>query len=293
MIPNGIDGADRLVWYGAIGSMMNRRALKLRGIQPCESLACIILDYRRVFYAPAGMATLWPAAGHVVQAVLHSVTPKDLALLEAREPPSHKFMARVQTSRPAEERGGIPEGTFVEALVSIATWGTDEALPTARYLDIMLEGARDARMCDDAVQALASTPTLPRPDPAAYRKFPIRDGVRELKYFRQKELQGKSNYAVFRGKVLYFGPVDSTHSRAFPRFDFRGVDMTLWMARQYYNPEFGHPDNNVNNGNYWAWLEDHAATTLLAGFQQVGYVEAEGHPGGAPDQKLSRGKPKL
>jgi hypothetical protein len=47
------------------------------------------------------------------------------------------------------------------------------------------------------------------------------------------------------------------------------------MTRQYYNPTYGHPDDNVENDEYWAWLEDHGVNFLFRGYKQVGYIDDE------------------
>lgn len=270
-------GDGGVVWYGAIGSMMCRKALELRGIRPFESLACELRGYRRVHYAPGGMATIWPAPGHVTHAIVHAVTQAELEILEAREPPSQEILAHISTTRPVG-LGPTLDGAVIKAFVSVAPWAHAEALPTSRYIGLMVDGARDAFMRPEALRAIAATPAQPRPDPTMFKRFHISGKNAQLQRFRQKsELQGQSRFAVFLNKVIHYEPIEGKPD---PRaglgiLDFHGADMTHWMTRQYYNPDFGHPDDNVHNEQYWAWLEDHAVSFLFRGYEQVGFIEEE------------------
>lgn len=269
---------DELVWYGAIGSMMCRKALELRGIHPVESLACELRGYRRVFYAPGGAATIWPAPESHVDAVVHAVTRRELAILEAREPPSQQLTAHIATDR---KRGvdGAPEGSAVPAFVSVATWTKEEALPTQRYIALMVDGARDARMREERIDVLLKTPAQPPSrgamrfelDPSAL----VVGSTDKLLRLRRNEVRGQAQHVIFRNKVLKRVQELAHGGSLLATMDFRGADMTHWMTRQYYNPEFGHPDDNLENERYWAWLESHAATFLLKGWKQVGVLEPE------------------
>ena len=49
--PSAHDGNDESeeVWYVSLGSMMNQYGLRSRGVEPAESVPCVIHGRRRVF----------------------------------------------------------------------------------------------------------------------------------------------------------------------------------------------------------------------------------------------------
>ena len=43
------DDSEEEVWYVSLGSMMNQYGLRSRGVEPAESVPCVIHGRRRVF----------------------------------------------------------------------------------------------------------------------------------------------------------------------------------------------------------------------------------------------------
>ena len=44
-----LDDSEEEVWYVSLGSMMNQYGLRSRGVEPAESVPCVIHGRRRVF----------------------------------------------------------------------------------------------------------------------------------------------------------------------------------------------------------------------------------------------------
>lgn len=287
----------RRVWYCGIGSMMCRAALELRDLRPAETLAVELQDCRRIFTQPGGMANLVYAEGQTAPAVAHYVTDKEMKLLEGREPPSQLLRAVVLTTRPAQLAKPPLDGEVIDVYCSVHSERMDDSgVPTYRYMALMLEGAREGRMRPEAVEVLRSHAHEPRPgsEEHPYEVFPLAVPKDTLQTFKNaEEVRGRDNYAVFRRKVLRYERPDPGSGKVDKRaafmssFGFEGYDMTYFLSRQYYNPDFGHPERNLGNEEYWAWLEHHAVTFFLRGYEQVGWLaEVEG-PFGVPTRTSS------
>lgn len=71
--------------YFAIGSMMNKISLNARGIFPVESKPAIIQDFALAFKGDAGMATAVPTPGSSFHGVIHTITEKEMNVLDQIE----------------------------------------------------------------------------------------------------------------------------------------------------------------------------------------------------------------
>jgi hypothetical protein len=272
------------VWYASLGSMMNTVGLRVRGVEPSESVPGVILGRRRVFSEPGGMATLGdPETGAECTTVVHRITLRELRILETREPASVEIpVTLLRPNKPPEE---------VTAYASVMDV-TAECKPTERYVDIMVRGAVHAGMRSDLVEALRGTPVVPRKPAEDFLPFPVAaehgDG-RGMRIFQLHELAGhgsNEHYTVFNGRVLLH---DSENPRMAAAREglpdllasgrFRdGEDITMFCAVQYYEPRYA--ENGVSGSSveemsqeHLAWLEDWCASFILRGFERVGFLE--------------------
>jgi len=314
------------VWYASFGSMMNMTALRLRNIHPLQSVWCEIPDWRRIFYAISGVATLEPASGEVTHAVAHQITRAELAQLQEREPPVLWVRARLHMASEILEvpvasfiaQGVALEGLSAQSLfkagdfVKQASTGatgqlsapvTDQdipvvlvwqsgfdtlgevriddkpvgtpskvyqtqlrhALPTARYIDIMVEGARRVSMSDADVQRLIDTPCIPRKSLKELKVFPV---CGELQVYTEQEVQRLEGCIIFRDKVLK-GP--GSCFKWSP-----GTDVGLWFSRQFYDPKHGlPPESSSASWDGWPYIEDRALEIHLQEFSQIGWLRLQ------------------
>eukprot|EP00930_Biecheleria_cincta_P096941 TRINITY_DN88700_c0_g1_i1.p1 TRINITY_DN88700_c0_g1~~TRINITY_DN88700_c0_g1_i1.p1 ORF type:complete len:350 (-),score=40.99 TRINITY_DN88700_c0_g1_i1:67-1062(-) len=139
------------------------------------------------------------------------------------------------------------------------------ALPTARYIDLMLEGAKAVCMDASEIDFIAATPSIPRKQPHELLRFPKAD---DLKTYTKQDVLDSPGCIIFRDKVLR-GPGTC--------FKFEpGTDAGLWFSRQFYDPMFGLPPNSsVEPWDGWPRIEDRAMEIHLQEFVQVGWLQSD------------------
>eukprot|EP00747_Dinoflagellata_sp_TGD_P168770 gnl/TRDRNA2_/TRDRNA2_195948_c0_seq1.p1 gnl/TRDRNA2_/TRDRNA2_195948_c0~~gnl/TRDRNA2_/TRDRNA2_195948_c0_seq1.p1 ORF type:complete len:346 (+),score=42.52 gnl/TRDRNA2_/TRDRNA2_195948_c0_seq1:36-1073(+) len=316
-------------WYCGIGSMMNTTALQLRGIYPEQSVWCEILDHRRVFYAPGGMATLCPDAGAIAHAIAHDISVEELATLEDLEPPSETVSVRLRSGsmrgtivsvsvsvqriyflagvssvevdafvvqedgeaagRVVEQTGtGISvvqyrgndtgfevgkqimvDGVSIGAPTAVTAAAPVPFAPTARYMDLIVEGAREAGMDPGAIAELAATPCRPRTPPEERKRLPCRDDA--SRRFSVTELS--ENLVVFRGKVF---ERPAGRQPLTSMFHTPGKDVAIRLSTYFYDPAYGLPPADpLEPWVGWEFIEDMAAQ-FYGDYTHVGWVESAG-----------------
>lgn len=328
------------VWYCGIGSMMSQVALGLRGIRPKKSSWCEIQGYTRIHEAPGGMSTIFPEVGSVVQAVAHQITPAELKLLEAREPPSSWIDVRLRDgnavvgtvtaavsiwnnvlllqglgsqnfstgfrSRVAQNSSGafgFLQGYTEDSMTVICRnsshkFDTDgvvtvnqqpiavpvrvertrpvASLPSARYVDLMVEGALAVDMDSAEINKIKSTSHTPRVNSSDLRKF-SKCNTSTLRAFSRQELEALPNPVVFRGMVLMDPTAEST-TTASPNTNNTQISqlrlgLDAWLSTQFYDPLYGKPPGNpLEPWAGWDWIED-MAVRFFPKHVQIGWVD--------------------
>ena len=67
-----------LIWYFAIGAMMNPLSIRYRGINPLESIPAEIIDYKLGFFGDMGFASAIYHEGSSFHGVLHKLSNEDI-----------------------------------------------------------------------------------------------------------------------------------------------------------------------------------------------------------------------
>lgn len=149
--------ADRpLVWYFAYGSNMNRAIFcERRGMCPVEFRPGWIDGYRLCFDLPIGpgergVANVVPAPGARTRGVLYLLPPDDCDRLDRTEGVHVGVYGRV----PVDVFVG--DGEPVAAFTYRSTWSAAGRKPSARYLGLLIEGARHHGLPPEYVAFLES-----------------------------------------------------------------------------------------------------------------------------------------
>ena len=77
--------SEDMVEYLAIGSMMNKVSLNIRGIHPTLSRPACLPGYELFFGMKDGFASVRRASGQELHGVLHRISSKELAKLDIME----------------------------------------------------------------------------------------------------------------------------------------------------------------------------------------------------------------
>jgi hypothetical protein len=252
--------------------MCNSIAMELRKVAIVRSFPAALHGYRRVFVTNAGWADLREDPRSTVYSVCHEMTIEAKLRLDSTEGDNDiREVALTLVNAPGKRVIGQ---TYINIVRDLKL-----SKPTARYLDIMCQGIAAVNMPLDIVEALQQTPCIPRKTRDEFKSW---HGL-SWKPFTLEELNGLEDHMIFNGKVLHF---DKKNKRAmqlstavlgpqmYHAFNFSGKDMTLFWARQYYEPLFA-PAFSVDaiTAEHFAWLEDWLSSATLCGFVCVGYVE--------------------
>jgi cation transport regulator ChaC len=145
-----IADASEALWYFAYGSNMQRATfVQRRGMRPQRSVAGRLLGYRLTFDLPVGPGERG-VANHActTHGVLHLISEAEFATLDRTEGVHSGYYTRV----PVMVRES--EGRDVEAWTYVSSHGVAGRKPSERYLNLLLEGAREHDLPADYIRAL-------------------------------------------------------------------------------------------------------------------------------------------
>jgi gamma-glutamylcyclotransferase (GGCT)/AIG2-like uncharacterized protein YtfP len=133
-------------WYFAYGSNMQRATFEQRrGMRPSRRRCGTLSGYRLSFDLPVGpgergVANVVAAEGDHVCGVLYLLTLEELKRLDTTEGVEHGVYRRVE----ADVIDGA--GSPVRAWIYISAFSTPGRKPSARYMGLLLEGARENQL---------------------------------------------------------------------------------------------------------------------------------------------------
>ena len=126
------------LWYFAYGANMAATKLVVRDIAPTRSLAAALPDWALRFNHPGApprepvFASIDPALGATVYGVAHAISPVEAAVLDRFEQGYHRVLVTLH----------LADGTTVAGFAYQTDQPGPEGVPSARYLGLLLEGAR-------------------------------------------------------------------------------------------------------------------------------------------------------
>ena len=235
---------EETVLYFAIGSMMNKMSMKLRGLTPLHSVPGEILDYDIGFFGSGGMAVSFPSEGKSFHGVLHTMTSKDMLALDKIESVYDRTPCRVKLYD-----GQILSNCYVYG--SDLLQSREVSIPTERYLQLLITGAEEHGVKESYIDYLKSLPFQPRTPPSEFLKVEIPSSLQgeDVVYWTEEQLQkgdGKGDnplYFAINGKVMeYIGPRDLTASgfyRFAINFSFPGKRHEVFFCKLLYDPKYG------------------------------------------------------
>jgi len=142
------------LWYFAYGSNMQLATfVDRRGMRPQRSVAGRLRGYRLTFDLPVGpgergVANLVVDFACTTHGVLHLISNEEFATLDRTEGVHNGYYTRVSVT--VMDR----DGHHVEAWTYVSNHGVAGRKPSERYLNLLLEGAREHELPADYIRTL-------------------------------------------------------------------------------------------------------------------------------------------
>lgn len=213
--------------YFGYGSNMSLTALRAKGVEPLASRPAALHGWRlrfnvqHFFRHEGGVGNIerTDIPGARVLGVLHDCPDEALAPLDATEAFGYGY-DRIQVDVDAD-------GERVSALtyIGLPEFIDDACLPSRRYLNILVDGARRTGLAADYLRDLMAQP-IHEPDPVP----PFVPPPGEHAVFDTAALADHPSYTALYGAVF-----DMTHARplhAYLKTFFGGRDMTLFHLKR-------------------------------------------------------------
>ncbi len=213
--------------YFGYGSNMNAHSLKAKGVVAQKSRRALLRNYELVFNVKhwfpheGGVANVVPAVSACVQGVLHEIESSDLALLDVVESYGVGY-TRIEVP---VEVGNETETALT--YVGMETFIDDTCLPTQRYMNILLQGAREAGIHEPYLRKLEEQRLF---QPPTYSLFEPPAGASSRTY-DPATLAGLSDHSALLGHV--FDMSQAPPRLAHLRLLFGGRDMTLFFIHRH------------------------------------------------------------
>jgi AIG2-like family len=248
-----------MIWYFAYASMVNPVSMRRRGMRPSKSLPGRLEGYALKFNVYLGMANLAPADGSAVHGVLHELSTAEFERLSEIEAGYSAETVRVTPyDAGLEGKSPVLARTFIFDAEHVTLTA---ALPTERYLKIMLQGLQHHGAHPDWIARIREQPCRLARRPEHYLKITPRNGA-ELPRISREELAQHTDRlpGVFAlGKKVV--EVDVSANPSSRRIGFLtplcGTEATLTVCNSVYDPslpELSCADDITDL--HRAWAED-------------------------------------
>lgn len=216
-----------MFFYFGYGSNMDLTSMRAKGVHPETSVRARLHGWRlrfnvhHFFRHEGGVGNIEesPDPGEEVQGVIHRCRDEDLAALDAVEAYGFGY-DRIEV--PIESAGTT---TTAIAYVGIPSFLDDTCLPTQRYMNILVKGARNAGLDAAYIDRLLAHPVHQK---ERYPPFsaPVADG----RTWRAESLADEPQLTALAGFVFDMTNVRWQHE--YLRGLFGGRDMTLFHLKR-------------------------------------------------------------
>ena len=216
-----------LFYYFGYGSNMDLISIRAKGVQPLTSERAslagweLLFNVAHYFRHEGGVGNIRQTGlpGDVVQGVVHLCENDDLARLDA-----------VEAYGVGYDRVEVPVETNRETIsafvyIGIPGFINDSCKPTRRYMNILLNGARSAKLADDYISKLQSHPLHIK---KTYPVFKHPEGKSQV--FNAQNLGDHPTFTAIAGAVFDMQGARWQHEHL--RDLFGGRDMTLWHLQR-------------------------------------------------------------
>jgi sulfite reductase (NADPH) flavoprotein alpha-component len=212
--------------YFGYGSNMNLVSLRAKGVEPFSSHQAVLQGWRLCFNVQhffcheGGVGNIQPSTSEErVYGILYRCPDDALESLDATEACGVGY--RRITLEVVSDGETIPAYTYI----GMPDFIDDNCLPSRRYLNILIEGARRANLNTDFIQSLIKQPVY---QPDEYPPFIPPSG--DFPLFNHETL---SLYPLYTG--LYGSVFDMSRARSHHEYlkaYFGGRDMTLFHLKR-------------------------------------------------------------
>ncbi|WP_203141477.1 gamma-glutamylcyclotransferase family protein [Marinobacter mangrovi] len=236
--------------YFGFGSNMSRLSLKAKGVEPLSSRRAELSGWRlrfnvRHFFRHEGGVGNIERTGHPgdrVLGVLHECPDDALDLLDAAEACGYGY-DRIEVAVKPQQRAD-DSSHAVSALTYVGTpaFIDDCCRPSRRYLNIVLDGARQAELDEGYIRALARQPTHVVDD---YPEFTPPPG--SYPTFTRDTLAAQPLFTALYGAV--FDMTEARHQHEFLKGFFGGRDMTLFHLKRLDSSRAEETMEDIRNGH--------------------------------------------
>jgi AIG2-like family len=264
--------------YFAIGSMMNCVSVRNRNLQleanqkgqPAE-----LLDHQLVFYGCHGFAEVVPKKGASLHGVVYlNVSDDQMKELDHVE---RDYIRKRATARLYHQDTRISVSVYCRTELEMRKQPLDQP-PSARYLQVLTEGAEHYGVDSSYIQFLRDHPCRPRPDPSEYLAFTephasMPTMTRQEAYQNGTGLNGHPLYLTCGPKVIEFRVTPQNQemvqefTKTFSQYGDRKVE--LCMSRLLYDPQFGCPASLEDVTPEHAAYTEHMMCDIIRGFGQT------------------------
>ncbi|MFE8070501.1 gamma-glutamylcyclotransferase family protein [Marinobacteraceae bacterium S3BR75-40.1] len=233
--------------YFGFGSNMSMLSLRAKGVEPLASRRALLSGWRlrfnvQHFFRHEGGVGNIERTGNPhdrVLGVLHECPDHALDLLDAAEAYGHGYdRIEVDVEPQGDENGGtIAALTYV----GMPQFIDDRCRPSRRYLNIVLEGARQAALDAAYIRELARWPTHAMAD---YPPFTPPPG--HYPTFDKDTLAAQPFYTAFYGAVFDMSGARPLHE--FLKGFFGGRDMTLFHLKRLDSSSIDETMDDIRHG---------------------------------------------
>ncbi|OMH38345.1 hypothetical protein BGP75_06520 [Motiliproteus sp. MSK22-1] len=237
--------------YFGFGSNMNITSLRAKGVEPMASRRAVLHDWRlrfnvqHFFRHEGGVGNIEPyaGAGERVLGVLYDCPDEALASLDAAEAFGHGYDRITVEVEVESEVDGVANIERVPALtyVGMPEFIDNGCLPSRRYLNLLINGARQAGLASDYVQRLIAQPVH---QPEDYSTFTSPPGDSPL--FDADLLAQYPLYTALYGAVFDMSEARPLHE--YLKSFFGGRDMTLFHLKRLDSSDGRESMDDIRHG---------------------------------------------
>ena len=229
--------------YFGFGSNMNITSLRAKGVEPLSSRSAILHGWRlrfnvqHFFRHEGGVGNIEPSEipGERVLGVLYDCPDEALPPLDATEALGHGYdRITVQVEADGDR---IPAFTYV----GMPAFIDDSCLPSRRYLNILIDGARRAGLDSEYVQALKSQPVQQSADHPVFKPPPG-----DYPVFDAASLARHPLYTALYGAVFDMSEARPLHEHL--KHFFGGRDMTLFHLKRLDSSDGNESMDDIRQG---------------------------------------------
>lgn len=232
--------------YFGFGSNMNITSLRAKGIEPLSSRRAVLEGWRlrfnvqHFFRHEGGVGNIERGGpDDRVLGVLHDCPDDALAALDAMEAYGHGY-DRITVDVKAESTEGmerLPAFTYV----GMPEFINDTCRPSRRYLNIVVDGARQSGLDADYVSKLAALPVY---QPDDYPPFEAPTGHYPM--FDADSLADHPLYTALYGAVFDMSRARPLHE--YLKGFFGGRDMTLFHLKRLDSSDGSESMDDIRHG---------------------------------------------